>query len=187
MRRAIALAMTATSLAPAALAAGCGGSADNSTSPSAQITGAFPQRGITFTPPHGWTLGGGNGPLVATAQAGQATVAVWRYPRTERLPKTIAELKAARDALIQASKQRDASFEVIKSAPTTVAGQPAVQIRARETIAGQARTVRSTHIYSGRAEIVVDAYADADSFRQTDANVFRPLLRSLQVHKPGSA
>jgi hypothetical protein len=59
-----------------------------------------------------------------------------------------------------------------------------VQIRARETIAGQPRTVRSTHIYADGAEIVIDAYADADSFRRIDAQVFRPLLRSLQVTRP---
>jgi hypothetical protein len=59
-----------------------------------------------------------------------------------------------------------------------------VQIRAREHIAGQPRTVRSTHIYAHGAEYVIDAYADADSFRQVDAQVFRPLLRSLHVSSP---
>jgi len=31
---------------------------------------------------------------------------------------------------------------------------------------------------------VIDAYADADSFRSVDAQVFRPLLRSLHVSAP---
>jgi hypothetical protein len=44
--------------------------------------------------------------------------------------------------------------------------------------------VRSTHIYAHGAEYVIDAYADADSFRQVDAQVFRPLLRSLHVSSP---
>ena len=61
-----------------------------------------------------------------------------------------------------------------------------MQIRARETIAGQPRTVRSTHIYSHGAEIVVDAYADADNFRRIDAKYFRPLLRSLRVTSPAA-
>jgi hypothetical protein len=78
----------------------------------------------------------------------------------------------------------DSTFQVIKAAPATIAGKPAVQIRARETIAGQPRTVRSTHIYAHGAEYVIDAYADADSFRQVDAKVFRPLLRSLHVSPP---
>jgi hypothetical protein len=187
-RRSRLLALTAAGLA--ALVAGCGGSSDPaapSGPPSAKVTGAFPADGIRFTPPTGWALAAGNGPLVATAQAGEATLAVWRYPRAETLPSSKSDLKAARDALVEAEAQRDTTFQVIKTAPTEIAGQPAVQIRARQTIAGQPRTVRSTHIYAEGAEIVIDAYADADSFRQIDATVFRPLLHSLQVSKPGGA
>jgi hypothetical protein len=184
MRRHAILALTTAGLA--AVAAGCGGTSSNdTTSPAAtKPSGRYPAAGISFTPPSGWSTDNGRGKLVATVQAGQATVAVWRYPRQQRLPKSQAELKAARDALLAAERQRDASFAEIKTAPTTIAGMPAVQIRARETIAGQPRTVRSTHIYAHGAEIIVDAYADADSFRQIDAKVFRPLLRSLQVSQP---
>jgi hypothetical protein len=185
MRRPVCLALTAAAVA--ALAAGCGSdSTSTSTTAAATPGGHYPAQGISFTAPAGWTVDAGEGNLVATAQAGQATVAVWRYPRSQKLPKSQAELKAARDALLAASHKRDVTFEQIKTAPTTVAGKPAVQIRAREHIAGQPRTVRSTHIYADGAEIVVDAYADADSFRQTDAAVFRPLLRSLRVTKPTS-
>jgi hypothetical protein len=183
MRRPALLALTATALA--ALAAGCGGSSSDDAAAPAQATGAFPKAGVSFTPPPDWSVDAGRGHLVATAQAGQATVAVWRYPRSEALPTTKLQLQAARDALVSASRRRDASFEQIKTAATTVAGQPAVQIRAREHIAGQPRTVRSTHIYANGAEYVVDAYADADSFRQVDAQVFRPLLRSLHVSSGG--
>ncbi|HEY6759371.1 MAG TPA: hypothetical protein VI318_07765 [Baekduia sp.] len=184
MRRSPALVLTAAVLAAAALA-GCGGSSSNdTTATTAQVTGAFPRAGITFTPPADWNLDAGSGHLVATAQAGQATVAIWRYARTETLPTSKLELQAARDELVDASAQRDASFEKIKTAATTIAGQPAVQIRAREHIAGQPRTVRSTHIYAHGAEYVIDAYADADSFRSVDAQVFRPLLRSVHVSAP---
>ena len=183
MRRSPAFVLTAAVLAAAL--AGCGGSSNGDTATtSAQATGAFPKAGVTFTPPADWNVDAGTGHLVATAQAGQATVAVWRYPRTETLPTSKLELQAARDALVAASAKRDASFEKIKTAATTIAGQPAVQIRAREHIAGQPRTVRSTHIYADGAEYVIDAYADADSFRQVDAQVFRPLLRSLHVSSP---
>jgi hypothetical protein len=172
-------------VALAALAAGCGGSSsDDAATTPATVSGSFPKAGVSFAPPADWSVDAGKGHLVATAQAGQATVAVWRYPRSERLPKSKLELQAARDALIKASLKRDASFEQIKTAATKVAGRPAVQIRAREHIAGQPRTVRSTHIYADGAEYVVDAYADADSFRQVDAKVFRPLLRSLHVSSP---
>ena len=186
MRRHALLALSAAALA--AFAAGCGGSSSNdkTTAQPQQSTGRFPAAGIAFTPPTGWSTDGGKGALVATSQIGQATVAVWRYPRTQRLPKSKDELKAARDALLKASAKADATFEVIKTAPTEIAGQPAVQIRARETIAGQPRTVRSTHIYAHGAEIVVDAYADADNFRRIDAKYFRPLLRSLRVTSPAA-
>jgi hypothetical protein len=190
MRRPASFALTA--VAAAALAAGCGGdtpspAASKALVPVSDATGGdYPAQGISFTAPSGWTVGSGKGHLVATAQAGQATVAVWRYPRAQKLPKSKAELKAARDALLTAARKRDVTFEQIKTAPTEIAGKPAVQIRAREHIAGQPRTVRSTHIYAHGAEIVIDAYADADSFRQTDAAVFRPLLRSLRVTKPAS-
>lgn len=183
MRRSAPLVLTAAALVAAL--AGCGGASnDDTATTAARATGAFPKAGIAFTPPADWNVDAGSGHLVATTQAGQATVAVWRYPRDETLPKSKLELQAARDALLQASTKRDASFEKIKTAATTVAGEPAVQIRAREHIAGQPRTVRSTHIYAHGAEYVIDAYADADSFRQVDAQVFRPLLRSVHVSAP---
>jgi hypothetical protein len=184
MRRPALIALSAA--AAAALVAGCGSDAspDTATTGAQSAGGSYPGQGITFKAPTGWTVDAGRGRLVATAQAGQATVAVWRFPRDQQLPKSKAELKAARDALLKASRKRDVTFEEIKTAPTTIAGKPAVQIRAREHIAGQPRTVRSTHIYANGAEIVVDAYTDADSFRKTDADVFRPLLRSLHVTKP---
>jgi hypothetical protein len=185
MRRPASFALTAAAVA--ALAAGCGGDSSPKASTTAGGAGGdYPAQGISFTAPTGWTVGSGKGNLVATAQAGQATVAVWRYPRKEKLPKSKAELQAARDALLKAALERDVTFEQIKTAPTKIAGKPAVQIRARQHIAGQPRTVRSTHIYANGAEIVIDAYADADSFRKTDADVFRPLLRSLHVTKPTS-
>jgi hypothetical protein len=186
MRRSPAYVLTAAALCGAAALAGCGSSSSSSrtTTTTAQVTGSFPKSGISFTPPADWSVDAGSGHLVATAQAGPSTVAIWRYPRTEKLPKGKLELQAARDALVAASAKRDASFEKIKTAATTIADEPAVQIRAREQIAGQTRTVRSTHIYADGAEYVIDAYSDADSFRAVDAKVFRPLLRSLHVSSP---
>jgi hypothetical protein len=183
MRRPVFLALTVATLA-AFGAAGCGaGSPSPTTTTSAQVSGRFPAQGVSFTPPADWSVDAGKGHLVATAQAGQSTVAVWRYPRSQKLPKSKLELQAARDALLTTSSQ-DVTFEKIKTAATTIADEPAVQIRARQHIAGQPRTVRSTHIYAYGSEYVIDAYSDADSFRQVDATVFRPLLRSLRVSSP---
>lgn len=144
----------------------------------------IPSQGIAFDAPGGWNVDLGEEPLVASVATGQATVAVWRYPRTEKLPKSKLELTAAKEALLKAAKQRDPTFTEIKSAATTIADLPAVQIRARETIAGQPRVVRSTHIYAFGAEIVIDAYASADVFRRVDADAFRSLLRSLKITAP---
>jgi hypothetical protein len=186
MRRPGSIVVTAVALAAALATAGCGSdSSTRTTTTFATSDGNFPTQGVSFTPPADWSVQAGKGRLVATAQAGSATVAVWRYPRKQKLPASKLELQAARDALVKASSQRDVTFEKIKTAATTVAGEPAVQIRAREHIAGQPRTVRSTHIYAHDAEYVVDAYADADSFRAVDAAVFRPLLRSLHVSSAG--
>jgi len=185
MRRPARLVLTAAAIAALAASAGCGGDSSSGTPTTAgHAGGSFPKAGVSFTPPADWSVDAGAGHLVATAQAGQATVAVWRYPRKASLPTSKLELQAARDALIDASRRRDASFEQIKTAATTIAGLPAVQIRARQHIAGQPRTVRSTHIYGHGSEYVIDAYADADSFRAIDAQVFRPLLRSLHISAP---
>jgi hypothetical protein len=142
--------------------------------------------GVAFEAPGGWQRTDGDPPLVSTLQTGRAVVGIWRYPRSEPLPATRKQLGAARDALLAAARARDAGFKEIRSAVTRVAGHPAVQIRGRETIEGRARTVRSTHVYAEGAEVVVDAIAPGDEFRRVDAQIFRPLLRSLKVSKPAA-
>jgi hypothetical protein len=173
-----------------AAVAGCGndrtepGDVTTPAPAGALVDARFPEHGIAFKAPGGWNLSKGQAPLVATVQTGQATVAVWRYPRSEELPDSKAELRAALDALLQAAGQRDPTFEAIRSAPAEIAGEPGVQIRARETVDGQRRIVRSTHVYANGAEIVIDAFAAPSSFRRVDAEVFRPLLRSLALDEP---
>jgi hypothetical protein len=172
------------SVSLAAPLAGCGSPVSamggaSATTPT--VTMRYPAQGVTFEAPPGWSRRGGSAPLVATVRTGQATVAIWRFQRREPLPETPAQLDGARVAIIKASVQRDPTFEPIKTATTRVAGHPAVQIRARETVAGRRQVVRSTHIFHAGAEVIVDAYADPDSFRGVDAAVFRPLLRSLRL------
>jgi hypothetical protein len=179
-----------TLIAAAALLAGCGN--ERPPAPDVKTPGGpvgttaarYPKQGITFTAPGGWRLTPGAAPLVATVQTGQATVAVWRYPRGEALPRSQAQLRAARDALLAAAKARDPTFDALKSSTIRVAGAPAVQVRATETIDGHARMVRSTHVYKHGAEVVVDSYAPAKDFRRVDAQVFRPLLRTLRITRP---
>jgi hypothetical protein len=144
----------------------------------------FAPQGIRLAAPGGWKVQPGQAPLVATIQSGPAQIAIWRYPRSEPLPKTGAQLTQARDLLLQAAKARDATFKEGKTAITQVGGHPAIQVRGTETLAGQPRTVRSTHVYAFGGEIVVDAFAPAGVFAQVDQDAFRPLVRSLRLQAP---
>jgi hypothetical protein len=146
---------------------------------------SYPQAGVTLRrAPAGWARISGAAPAVVTIATGQATVGIFRYPRAEPLPKTRAQLDAAATALVAAAKARDPTFTEIKRARLKVDGQPAIQIRGTETIDGQPRTVRTTHVFAHDGELVVDAYAPAASFRRVDARVFRPLLATMQVSPP---
>lgn len=144
------------------------------------------ESGVAYDAPGGWQRTDGEPPLIATLQTGRAVIAIWRYPRSEPLPSSRKQLEAALDALLAAAKARDGTFREIRSAVTEVGGKPAVQIRGTETIEGRARTVRSTHVYAEGAEVVVDAIAPGQEFRRVDAQIFRPLLRSLKITPPAA-
>ncbi len=139
------------------------------------------QHGVSFERPTIWHYRPGTAPLLATMTSGEATIAVWRYPRTEPLPSTATELDAARDALVGAAKTRDPSFKESKAKGTRAAHEPAVVIVANETINGKPRTVRSTHVYAEGGEVVVDAYAPPDVFGKLEDSIFRRVVRSLKV------
>jgi hypothetical protein len=180
MRRSL-LVLAAVSAAVPAIGCGSGVGPAAPAGATGPTDARYPQQGVSFRTPSGWSLEGGAAPLVATVRTGQATVAIWRFPRSRRLPRTPAELDAARLAILAQARLRDPTFQEIKSAATTIAGEPAVQIRARGILAGRRQVVRATHIYHQGAEVIIQAYADPDSFRGTDAAVFRPLLRSLRL------
>ena len=187
MRRAFVLA------AALALLTGCGNprqSAPDVFTPGPPLganQAAYPQDGLAFKVPGGWSKVDGSPPSVATIATGTAVVAVWRYPRTEPLPANDAQLQAAIGTLAQAAKTRDASFTLIKSSHLTIGGKPAVQLRGLETIDGQQRMVRSTHIYAEGAEIVVDSFCALKDFKRVDAQVFRPLLQTMVITAPTAA
>ena len=94
--------------------------------PSGTTPVAFATQGIRFQAPGGWHVQNGQAPLVATVQSGPAQIAVWRYPRTEPLPATKAQLTQARDLLLQAAKARDQTFKESRTAITKVGGHPAI-------------------------------------------------------------
>lgn len=181
----------AVALACAVPLAGCGNAAQPA--PNVRTPGPafgsevvrYPAAGLTLRrAPAGWARTTGAAPAVASIVTGEATIGIFRYPRTEPLPRTRAQLDAATDALVAAAKARDPSFTEIKRARLKVDGQPAIQVRGTETINGRPRTVRTTHVYAFGGELVIDAYAPDADFRRVDAQAFRPLLATLRITRP---
>jgi hypothetical protein len=172
------------------LVAGCGNKRQpapvvtTTSQPFGFLPQSIPAAGLTFQRPRQWQYVPGKAPLLATMTSGLTTIAVWRYPRTEPLPTTDAELNTARDALVAAAKARDASFHVIKAKGTRAAHHPAVVIIATETVSGQPREVRSTHVYGEGGEVVFDAFAPRNVYPQVEDTVFRAVVRSLHLSKP---
>lgn len=142
------------------------------------------EQGVSFDRPAAWRITPGDPPLLATMSSGLATISVWRYPRQEPLPETLEELTAAKDALVAAAQARDPTFEVIKAKGTRAAHRPAVVIIGDETVAGQARRVRSTHIYTNASEFVVDAFAPADQFALVEEPIIVELIRTFEFTDP---
>lgn len=119
--------------------------------------------------------------LRCVVTSGPGVLSIWIYPRGRRGPRTAAELETAKDDLLSASRQREPSFERKAAVVTRYDGLPAIQIRGTARILDRPRTIRSTHIFVGGREIVIDAYATNSSFRRVDETVFRPVLRSLEI------
>jgi hypothetical protein len=189
-RRTGPLAVLFVAVAVAVVAGGCGSSKSKPPQvtqirpPTGTVAVAVPEAGVKFKAPDGWRRQKGKAPLVYAVQTGQATLALWRYPRTEQLPTTHKALQAAKDALISQIRKRDRTFKVTEAKLLHVGPKRAVQVLGVGAIAGNRRTIRSTHIYTERAEFVVDAYAPPTVFDRVDHQVFAPLLDSLEIAKP---
>jgi hypothetical protein len=138
---------------------------------------------LQFSAPVKWAIETGTAPMVVTLGSGPAVITIWRYPRSQKqpLPDSLPELQQARSALIAAAGARDPTFRVIASAVVGINNIPAVELDALETIRGQVRRVRSTHLYADGAEIVVDEYAPENLFHAVDGTVFSPLLHSVRL------
>ncbi|HWC85773.1 MAG TPA: hypothetical protein VG388_04490 [Solirubrobacteraceae bacterium] len=138
---------------------------------------------LHFDAPQNWAIETGSAPLVVTLGSGPAVIAIWRYPRSARqpLPATPPELEQARSALLAAAGARDPTFRVISSSVIVLGNVFGVELDALETVRGQVRRVRSTHLYGGGAELVVDEFAPEDLFHGVDRSVFSPLLHSVRL------
>lgn len=177
-------------LLPAVVTAGCGRDRLDPPDPTRPASAlrenvrTYPAAGLRFEAPDDWTFEPGQAPLVTSTADGTVTIAVWRYPRTEPLPREDAALDEAQEALVAAARTRDPSFELDDARRLRVDGAPAIQLVGTERVAGRERRVRSTHVYAKAAEVVVDAYVAPRDFANVDREVFRPLVRSLKIDPP---
>lgn len=137
--------------------------------------------GIRFTAPFNWPDLQAQGLRVGGIQNKLATVAIWRYRRSEPLPDTRAELEEVRGLLIERVKRRDRNFDLRRAEVRRRGGAHAIELSGRQDMAGSHRGVRSSHIFHEGAEIVIDAYAPPEFFDAVDRYVFLPLLRSLKL------
>jgi hypothetical protein len=192
MRRPVPVTVVAVLAVPLALA-GCGNertpAPDTATplTPQGSALVRYPQAGVRFATPGRWDRAAGQAPLVATVTSGRATVAVWRFPRAEPLPSSAQDLRRARRTLLAAARARDPSFRSQRITSRRVGDLRAIEVRGTGTVEGQARAVRSLHVYGFDGEVVVDALAPPDQFGRVDREVFGPLLRSVRLSAPQGA
>jgi hypothetical protein len=176
----------------ACVAAGCGN--DRTRPPETQApdpprgerVDRYPKAGIRFTSPFNWPQLQAQGLRIGGIQNRRATVAIWRYARSEPLPRTDAELETAERLLMERVKRRDPSFKLKQSRRLRRGGARAIELVGRQTAAGLPFEVRSSHVFYQGHEIVFDAYAPPEHFDRVDASVFVPLLESLRLSKPSS-
>jgi hypothetical protein len=137
--------------------------------------------GIRFTAPANWTVLPPRGEMVGGLQSGTATLAVWRYPRTEPLPEGDEALLAAKARLESQVRRRDPGFAFRSVELTRRGDADAIEVTGEQTIAGTRYGVRSAHVFHEGTEVVVDAYAPPGTFEAADASVFQPILESLDL------
>jgi hypothetical protein len=149
--------------------------------PTGMTLASYPASGLALSVPVNWRAEQGAQPLVASIASGTALVAIWRYPRTEPLPRSARAYATAKTGLLKAAQARDKSLKVTRSKVIHFQGKPALEIVGTETVGGAPRMVRSTHIFRDRSEIVVEALAPVPVFASLDPTVFAPLLKSVRI------
>jgi hypothetical protein len=118
---------------------------------------------------------------VTVLSSGDAIVAVWRYQRSQPLPRTRAQLRLARTRLIAAARAHDPGLKLLGSSVTIRDGIGSIALNVIERIGSGQRRVRSTHLFGYGQEVVLEEYAPLAQFRQVDLEVFSHLAHSLVV------
>jgi hypothetical protein len=144
----------------------------------------YPQAGLRFQAPDDLTFDRGREPLVTSTASGSASIAIWRYPRTEPLPRDPAALDDAERTLVDAVKTRDPSFRLDGVERVRVDGARGLEVLGTQQVQGRERRVRSTHVYAKGAEFVIDTYSAPQDFEKADDAIFRPLVESLKIDPP---
>ena len=120
-------------------------------------------------------------PGVFRVSVGEAYIAAFAYRRREQIPRTEAELRAARRRLVSQVHRRSRRFRLIRSRVTRVAKAPAIQLLGVQTISRTRLRTRSLHVFKGRAEYVLDMLSPARRYREDSRAFFSPAARSLRV------
>jgi hypothetical protein len=174
----------------ALLATGCGNARTRPpdltaiAKPGSFRTALFRRSGIRLRIPVTWTRMSATAPEAATISSGDAQIALWRYPRAEPLPQSVADLRAARTNLLAAVRTRDPAFMLESSRIVVKPGYRAVELIGTGHDDGVERGIRSLHAYGRGAEVVVDALAPPKDFARVNLAVFGPVTRSLQLRAP---
>ena len=136
---------------------------------------SFPAIGVSFYAPREWArLYRSQSVLIAS---GSAVISFRRYASSV----SSSALAPARGRLIAAARERDPALQLIRSKVARVAGVNAIVLDAMETIGGERRRVRSLHLFTPGAEIVIEEYAPPALFGVVDHYVFSPLDHTLKL------
>jgi hypothetical protein len=140
---------------------------------------AYRAAGVRLATPRSWTITPQSPPLVTVISSGEAVISLWRYPGA--FPRTIARAEHAYKRLIAAARRRQPKLHVLSAALRTFDGYPAVELEATEPIGNAERRVRSLHLFTPAAELVLEEYAPPNTFGRVNRLVFEHVWRSLAV------
>lgn len=147
---------------------------------------SYPAAGVSVRVPDSWTVAAATPPLLATISSGAATVALWSHPRRDPPPADHATLVRLERRLLNTARRLDPTLTLIGASVSSQAGHPAVELDALEHVSGRLRRVRSVHVFTAGAEVVIDAYAPPANFHAVDHAVFSPLKRTLRLTGPAA-
>ncbi len=139
-----------------------------------------PNGDVSAPEPAYWAVSQGVAPAVVTYSSGHAALTIWAYPRVA-VPKTDADLKVAKGLLLGSLRNRAKSLKLTSRRSTKVDGNPAIELEGRGKIARHPVRIRSVHVYKGKGEYVVDAYADPAEFPGANRKVFATVIEGLRV------